>query len=184
MPRRQRNIVNRPRWADGFRNMMSIAQHLHLGVQLGRNTSYELVPDLADRRSPARRVITLELSLYELLNDPSASQYKVVRYMAHEFGHYFIAPEGRRRKADYGIPPGSSKEKWDLDDAKATFVEQRILRWAGLDSFVGDRSHIDEHIEWQAKCWWRREGRKKINAVLSTVYPYRVPKKTRPERSP
>jgi len=73
----------------------------------------------------------------EFARNPKWFEERVAKNLAHELGHFLIAPPGRRYRRDYGIPPigGRTAEmviKWDLDEAKAILVEHFLYRRCGF----------------------------------------------------
>lgn len=108
-------------------------------------------------------------------------RHTVAKSLAHELGHFLIAPLGRRYRKDYGIPVGHRSERaefnWDLDEAKAVLVENHLLiacgyRRRGMKiqkdplSFMRRRGLRFRKIRVEAHRWWRACGRAMIDEMI------------------
>jgi hypothetical protein len=107
--------------------MIDFVHSYKIGVQLGNDNSY--TPSYS-RKAWARGYMTILLSYRELHNGIKINNF-VARNLAHELGHFLIAPLGRRFKKDYGIPP--NEPDWTrLDEMKAKLIEEYLLRYFGF----------------------------------------------------
>lgn len=92
-------------------------------------------------------------------------------FLCHELGHYLVAPNGRRKLKDYGIPlernrSDRSHAKWEFDEKQAYLIELLLKKNFGLTydkkpfdrySFYGDRKLVK---------WWKENENNFIKIIL------------------
>jgi len=83
-------------------------------------------------------MITLGISPRLLVRRPEMGVRYLASQLAHELGHYLIAPKSRRRRKDYGIPPDSTSAFWTTDETKARIVEHYIRAYFGDPTALKD----------------------------------------------
>lgn len=95
--------------------------------------------------------------------------------VAHEMGHFLIAPKSRRYRKDYGIPTnvyrlGVEQGTWDFDEAKALLVEHFLLEKFGhpfkKNPLRTASGRFQVHAN-AARKWWRTEGKLSIIIQLA-----------------
>lgn len=91
--------------------------------------------------------------------------------VAHELGHFLVAPKSRRYRKDYGIPAqarGADRARWDMDESKARMVEHFLLARFGY-SFKKDPLRLaDSHYQAkEVRRWWRTEGKLSVIVQLA-----------------
>lgn len=141
--------------------MFRIANSLGWKIQFG---------DWEDRSSLTFKRGTLTLSAIrpkDVAIRPGPISIEVVQSVAHEIGHYLVAPPSRRHKKNYGISRdfgNRNSDYWDLDDMKARFVERELMRACGF------RNHLAFVINGPHKkpaaVWWEREGKHLVAGLL------------------
>jgi hypothetical protein len=116
--------------------------------------------------------------IYRMQSIQDLNNY-VARSLAHELGHFLVAPVGRRYRKDYGIPSSNSShastDKWDLDEAKANLVEEYLLQKFGFAKrlrikkdpirFLRDIPSYRFHYR-DAWAWWRKGGEAYIKELI------------------
>lgn len=122
--------------------------------------------------------ITIHVNARTLIAQPEEAAITVGRDIAHELGHYFVASKARRRRKDYGIPPGASTPYWEEDETKARLIEHCIRRCFGDTSAVKPetilrrrymtRFSTNYRMNMKAlKQWWKDIGQGLIDKELA-----------------
>jgi hypothetical protein len=100
-----------------------------------------------------------------LRGKPNRAAVDYVRSLAHEIGHWVVAPPSRRVLKNFGIRLSEFDESvrwWDLEDTKATLVQHAIEHAVGLRRKWPTGSHQLS----KARSWWRREGSEKARVFI------------------
>lgn len=104
-------------------NVLRLADALNFRIRFGDELKYYV--------SREQKIMQLNPTVRELADLRYVSQM-----IAHEIGHYMVAPKSRRNRPDYGIPTGwASSGKsglWMIEDSCASAVERYILRRSGM----------------------------------------------------
>jgi hypothetical protein len=158
------------------------------GIGLRAGLEQEFLPGLRRRRGGSTGTIVLSIPIRELLRPLLLSegasrhrpslQIRLCRGLAHELGHFLVAPKGRRYKKDYGIASERRRSEashrfWEIDECKAKIVEHYLLARCGFGRAEGVRkrplrSHgVDDSYRWSVERWWRTEGQKSVEEQLS-----------------
>jgi len=155
--------------------MVRFARFLNVSVQVGRLPGMYQVT----YRNGTIHLICPTLKGF-IQSHPRNLNNNLARDLAHELGHYLIAPKTRRNRKDYGIPIShrrgeKSNHYWDLDDAKADLVGHELLREFGFGSRItigkdpisSLRSGSTVEIYKEAHAWWKSsEGSTKIHEIM------------------
>lgn len=148
------------------RNIYDFAtKQLKLKIVFGQTTEFHT--------EYGKRIITIYTDPRSMIQFPTLSLELVGRELAHELGHYFIAPKGRRHRKDYGIV--GFGEKWDLDEAKAILVEHELLRFFGAKKVLKcplSRVTLAFSIKEQKKSaihWFNEQGKEMIHYILKDI---------------
>jgi len=155
---------------DSLNKLYVFARDLGLQVAFGSENSRTT----RISRRYVRHEIQIELRPKDLFHmSGSDLQDSIGRNLAHELGHYIVAPKGRRHRKDYGIP-GTSTKRWAIDEGKAILIENYLLKRFGfgcrmrlLKYPVRSNRHrsVREHHR-EIEKWWREDGERKIKSVL------------------
>lgn len=155
-----------------LRRIITFARTLNLRVEFGRENAFYTTkyPKYGNRRVKSDHTIVVEFSPYALMHDTidQACVYAGAA-LAHELGHYLIAPKGRRHRKDYGIPAkqrtSASIDKWQLDDDKAVMVELQLLKHFSFHTSALRRQRVNP----DAVVWWYKIGKKMVSDVLKST---------------
>lgn len=162
-------------------NLVRLAHKHRVGVRIGAETQY--LPQPRYRQQGWKGWIEVDLSLTTLMSTSLTQRALgtiIAKKVAHELGHFLVAPPGRKYQQDYGIRAyGKRSEKsmefWDLDEAKATLVEHQLLRHFGFEGRTKllkdplcnmrrlSRLRVCRKKAWQ---WWRSEGKRAFEESL------------------
>jgi hypothetical protein len=109
-------------------------------------------------------VIYLDFSPFGLVHDTERNTIGLVEALAHELGHFVIAPRGRRYRKNYGILTTNNRnhDHWNLDEEKALLVEGALLRHVGLKGM----GLIDLTYEKRVMSWWEQQGKHIVQGLL------------------
>lgn len=119
--------------------------------------------------------IVIPASVSSILRDINVAKSWLGRDIAHELGHYLIAPKGRRHRLNFGIPPkryNVPRPQWDLDEAKAILVEHALLRHFGGKMALKHPLRMRvllESVRSQSKkanTWFEKEGKAMLQQAL------------------
>ncbi len=99
----------------------------------------------------------------------------IVQILAHEIGHYLVAPPKRRRQKDYGVKNKSSKLskkvnlKYELEEVKAQAIQFEIYERIGLKNFKYDngwdwRTRSDG--DYDIRKWWQSQGKQLVDNMF------------------
>ncbi len=102
-------------------------------------------------------VITLGLHFRDIEDVQFAAQN-----LAHELGHYLVAPKGRRHHVDYGIRDNSRFA--DQDESRAIFIESYLLSHFGFKPRTNFNHRTDEDVK-----WWKEIGKPRIETLLDVL---------------
>lgn len=155
-----------PVWA--MRRLLHVIAKLGLALRSGSEMGFH------------KHVITVEVPLRSILRQRRGSRSLEAHLcldIAHELGHYLVAPPGRRHRKDYGIPSyrgrsDASHRRWDLDEVKAVVVSHWLLAQLGFGKETGVLKQPLRTVTFGAACrlevshWWRTEGREQITKEL------------------
>jgi hypothetical protein len=153
---------------------MSVKQLLRFANSLGLRVDLEGSGDAT--YAPSKRnwegTITLTTSIRMLVSQPETSVRYLGSQLAHELGHYLVAPKSRRRKKDYGIPPASSAPIWTTEETKARIVEHYLRKRFGdprafkdpIKRFARNRRSMGDLKV--IKAWWDETGLAMVNEEL------------------
>lgn len=148
------------------RNIYDFAtKQLKLKIVFGQTTEFHT--------EYGKRIITIYTHPRSMIQFPTLSLELVGRELAHELGHYLIAPKGRRHRRDYGIV--GFGEKWDLDEAKAVLVEHELLRFFGAKKVLKhplSRVLLASFIKKQKKPalrWFDEQGKEMVRNILKGI---------------
>ncbi len=97
----------------------------------------------------------------------------IIRILAHELGHYLVAPPKRRRQKDYGIKTKNisdrSRRKYDIEEIKVQAIEAEIYERLniknGLLSGVPDYRE-DDDVYYDVTKWWKSEGKQLVDSMF------------------
>jgi hypothetical protein len=159
--------------------MIDFLADRHIGVRIGQESSY--VPSRYRRnrgykRMPYKGYIEVPITIAHVLSTtPQAITNNVARNLAHEIGHWLVAPKGRRYRKDYGIKGDTLR--WDLDEMKARIVEHFILQHFGFGDRIkilrdpiwrwrNSRSTQHRQMRREALRWWQAEGQAQVQKEL------------------
>lgn len=132
-----------------------------------------------DARSYERGVITLEANIApeQWLFEPDSFHNVWARMLAHEIGHYVVAPPSRRRRKNYGIVQPKfidgewvNTKYWDIEDEKASLVEYALVKACGI--WAADPHKAPRRKQWAlnlADKWFKQEGKQLVDSLLSSA---------------
>jgi hypothetical protein len=123
--------------------------------------------DAPDGISYHKGVITLYTRPKDVALRPGYASVDVVQNVAHEIGHYLVAPTSRRHRKNYGINRNfghRDSDYWDLDDMKARFVERELMRACGMKHHL-TYLMVGQHRK-PAALWWEQEGKHLVAGLL------------------
>jgi len=167
-----------------YRSNLAVPHHIGAGfrkvVLLAHRVGIECHFDDDRDCSFERGRIKVSCSMNPLAFSPSQFISSMTWDVAHELGHYLIAPSSRWNRKDYGIPKITadrserSKSYWDLDEAKAYLVGEHIynLLYNGK-SFKGNplaskaRRAAHRAKSAEAMKWWKAEGKSMVDEVMA-----------------
>jgi len=161
--------------------LKKIAYAYRIGIRFTAEPRYV---NTNKKHSIHKSYIEMDLRIHDLIFQPQsghrALSNRVARHVAHELGHFLVAPGGRRYRKDFGIPEvkrsRASGERWELDEYKAQLVDNYILRLCGFEK----RFRLPKNPLWreckkrnyialQAKEWWDTKGKFLIEKELAFV---------------
>jgi hypothetical protein len=119
-----------------------------------------------DSVSYHQKVLTLAvMSPKDMTVKPVHASLQIVQSIAHEIGHYIVAPPSRRYRKDYGIPRDHRNDAyWNLDEMKARFVERELVRACGMKR--ANVLLISGVYKKPAEMWWEQEGKHLVAGLL------------------
>lgn len=138
-----------------IQSLQNFIKNLGLSIECGTELLFQ------------NKTIFVESWIWYTLKSKDPKKY-FISQIAHELGHFLIAPKSRRYKENYGIPPNVRRDYWDLDEVKAQLVEFHLLQYFHLTN----RKYIERFgSDWmheEAKVWFKEVGKKKIDLILKS----------------
>lgn len=165
-----------------LKNLYDFARSFKIGIRLSDESQY--LPNPSYKHFGGKRGnIGAELLISDLFNASNSRETlanKVALTIAHELGHFLVAPKGRKYKKDYGIVTKDLSERsmyhWDLDEAKACLIHAYLLKHFRFDQRM--KVLKDPLSSWRRRVpriqkarreawkWWNKEGQLLINNYL------------------
>lgn len=101
-----------------------------------------------------------------IFGKPSSAPETIVRTLAHEVGHFLLAPPARRRQDDYGISNKAkrgprSAEKWTTDEERASLIGDYLIWHSGF------RKKAPTPHGKPLSDWWDSEGKRLTETIVS-----------------
>lgn len=152
-----------------LKKLRRLLRKLDLRVDFGPDQAFHLGEPNRHRRK--QRIIML--SRHQATGPlPDKLGRSAVQALCHELGHYLVAPEGRRRLTDYGIPEKSEEQlKWRVEEVKAVLVQHMLMKRLGFKKpslgiliVTQGKSAFEKASE-----WWKKNGRAQINYTLDLL---------------
>lgn len=147
-----------------------LARSLGLNIDLGTEQKFHTYRKYGETHRQITLNTTFRGFLFQSEREPHRILLGLTQDLAHELGHYLIAPKGRRHRKDYGIPSERqrsevSHRRWEVDEMKATLVEYALLRHFGLEEELclrkdplRLRQYPRNPFRKEAARWWKTEG--------------------------
>jgi hypothetical protein len=146
------------------KQLVAFANSLELHVDLDKGD-----PSYTPHKRKWKGTISLVVNMRTLVSKPETLARILGAQLAHELGHYIVAPKSRRRLKDYGIPSASSAPYWLLDEAKARVVEHHLRRHFGDSHAMKDPLRLSRFSRTRKAIavWWRDTGRATVEQELN-----------------
>ncbi len=155
-----------------FQRLSNLVQNLGLFIRLGTRPSTASFYHKGDKF-----IIQINGGGSYLFSNPIRFRTLAAQELAHELGHFIVAPKRRRFKKDYGIPDERNSRTtqqnnyWLVDELKAQFVERHLLRYYKIPSKknyfkIYPAGEINPKLYNKALTWWNWGGKIKVQTIL------------------
>jgi hypothetical protein len=110
--------------------------------------------------------ISLDFHPSQVVKEPEKQATLIAEALAHELGHFVVAPAGRRYRKNYGILNTITRDSqyWELDEAKARMVEVALLRHVGIKG--NGLQDLTQEYQRRVSLWWEKEGKHLVAGLL------------------
>jgi len=164
--------------------LIKIAKNHKVGVRFGTEQRYVVNRNKHGYQNRSKGWIEIYISALDIGNghikDLNSIGNLMCEALAHELGHFLIAPLGRRYHTNYGIPSermrsDAQRRTWNLDETKADIVGNYLLCKVGY----AKRMHVPGYsltgryaaplgkVAWK---WWKLEGKSQIELMLTGTH--------------
>lgn len=148
-----------------------ILSQLKIHIRFSHGEDVEYIPQKLGRKrivddGQRYAIINISLSYYNfLINSKKETEEQLIKTIAHELGHYFVAPPKRRRQKDYGIKNKSlsqkTNDKYELEEIKAQAIEREIYDQIGFKTT--NKDYRDSVL---VKEWWQSQGKQLVDNMF------------------
>ena len=114
--------------------------------------------------------VSVPISIVDFCTEPKPRLTSdICDTLAHELGHWLVAPPGRRFRTNFGIPnkawPPNGYDKWELEEGKATVAGLYCMNQIGFHHELKATGNI-RRIKQEVETWWNNGGQDFIASEL------------------